>query len=109
MTAVAGWLLLSIHLLLLIVVIRRLPLYGGYESLTLVLWTSALLFAFSSRIPDHRPHRLLFGFVLGGISLWPVLSGLQINHDYFMYASYWVQGFFFCKLLAAGVILLLDA
>lgn len=104
-TAGAGCLSLSVHLLVMIAVIRRLPLYGGYETVTVVLWTGGMLFLFSPRMFDHRKNQILFGVVLGLMSLWPVLAGLKVNHDFFMYASYWVQGFFFFKLLAAGVML----
>ncbi len=103
--AAAGFLLLTIHGGMLIFTIRRLPLVGGYESLTVLAWTAAALLLALPRFRRDRAVLVVFGLTLGLLSTVEALAGLQLNHDYFMYASFWSQGFFFFKLLAAGVML----
>jgi len=104
-TLVAGWLLLSLHAGLTISHLRRLPLVGGYEAVTVLSWTIATLLLVRGRLGRDRAVLVLSGPVLGLMSAGAVFFRLQLNHDYFMYASLLSQGFFFFKLLSAGLLL----
>ena len=103
-TAVAGLLLLSIHGGLLIFSLHRLPLVGGYEALTILAWTTAALLLFRRRFREDRVTLVVFGTALALLCAAGGLARLEINYDYFMYASFWAQGFFFFKQLSAGIL-----
>ena len=103
--AAAGFLLVSIHAGLLILIIHRLPLIGGYEALAVLVWTSAGLLLARRRFRDDRGMLMVFGTALTLLCIAGGLARLEINYDYFMYASFLSQGFFFFKQLSAGLLL----
>ena len=103
--AAAGFLLLSVHGGLLIFSLRRLPLVGGYEALTILAWTTAALLLARRRFRNDRIMLAVFGVVLTLLCAAGGLARLELNYDYFMYASFWAQGFFFFKQLSAGILL----
>lgn len=103
--AVTGFLLLSIHIGMFVFSLHRLPLVGGYESISVLAWTLAGLLVARPRYRDDRAVLVLFGLALTLLCAAGGLARLQLNHDYFMYVSPLAQGFFFLKQLSAGVML----
>ncbi len=98
-------LLLTIAAAAFILEHARVPLAGAYESLLMLLWTAAVLIYAVRRTAPSRPELLTAGLMLGILSAWLTFGNLTPNHDFFLYASGWVQAFFFFRLLAAGVML----
>lgn len=99
LTGLAG---VSLNLALIIIAAQRLPLYGMFESITTILWVTAACLFFN-REKRTAITTISYGFMalLGGcLFFFPV----QLNHDFFLYSSPWVQCFFFFRLLSAGVL-----
>jgi hypothetical protein len=96
---------LGVNLALIVGTGSRLPLYGMFESATTILWVAGcgLLLA------RGRAGSTEFGVGCGVLAFLGAAAGffpLGMNHDFFMYASAWVQGFFFFRLVSAGILLL---
>ncbi len=100
----AGLFFLSVNLALIIISAKRLPLYGIFESFTLVLWVLGICLYLSSKAKASAESALCGGVMLF-LSVFMCLFPFSLNQDYFMYASPWVQSFFFFRILSAGVVL----
>ena len=104
-TGSLGLLLLSISVIMIVSVARRMPLYGMFESMTTVLWIAAAGFFIIPQPPKSKPAFTVFYAIIILMACSMFFQPITPNHDFFMYASPWVQCFFFFKLLAAGVFL----
>jgi len=99
--ALAG---LFVNFILIIIAAKRLPLYGMFESLTTILCIVGMCLYLSK--PFQASPKAIIGYgVMTLISGFMLFFPLQLNHDFFMYSSPWVQSFFFFRLMAAGIIL----
>ncbi|HMA67413.1 MAG TPA: hypothetical protein VKO20_06305 [Desulfosalsimonadaceae bacterium] len=100
----AGLFCLCLNLAVLVTAAQRLPLYGMFESLTTILCITGGTLYFAQKKAVSAEFMLGCGVILL-LCIFAGIFPLRPNHDFFMYASPWVQGFFFFRLLAAGVIL----
>jgi len=104
-TGVAGLLCLTTSVTMIILVAERMPLYGTFESVTTVLWAAAGCFFLIPQKQSPPTASAIFYAVTTLMSGIIFFQPISLNHDFFMYASWWVQSFFFFKLLAAGIFL----
>ncbi len=106
----AGQILLTAQLAMIVLASRRPPLYGMFESVTAILWTAGVCFSISAFTKTNPPSATLselpvccgvMAFLSGLMFFWPI----RLNPDFFMYADPWVQDFFVFSLVSAGVML----
>ncbi len=114
----AGWLFAggvlwaAANLALIFLAARRPPVYGLFESVTTIGVVAGITYFRHRRVwqdPENLKNQsatLLTAsaamvFLCGLVFAGPV----TLNHDFFMYANPWVKSFFFCRLVAAGIIL----
>jgi hypothetical protein len=83
---------------------KRLPLYGVLESLTTICLVAAVCLCLRPFSPKTAEGTIGAG-ILALLAALALFFPLSLNPDFFMYASPWVQAFFFLRLLSGGIVL----